>query len=221
MKALFLIATIAVLFIGAIIAMSLTLGGKTDPIMRTTTAMVTYTTATNQAMLFLSAKFATTIPSAHLIQPTGELKVSFQIEGNEVDGSCGVTHKNVHYIFGGKKNKRQVLQLDECKIKPGNTVLGFDHENGGCSTSNGVIYLCFDLNYSKRCRKAESPEKEWSELTLSTFDHRLTSIATSTGTTFRIKSVLRSFDCTLSLSISDLFSRTFGRWLGEPIQCQN
>ena len=202
------------MFIGAIIAMSLTLGGKTNSTMGTTTAMVTYTTATNKAMLFLSAPTDQVKPinMAYLIQPTGELRVFFQYDHYEVDGSCAVTHKNIQYIFGGKKNKRQVLKLDECKLKKfGKTVLGFDHESGGCSTSNGVIYLCFDLNDHKRCRKAESPDKEWSELTLSTFDHRLTSIATSTGTTF-----MRMIS-----SIFDLFRRTLGRWLGGPIQCQN
>lgn len=192
--------------------MSLTLGGKTNSTMGTTTAMVTYTTATNKAMLFLSAPTDQLKSNAYLIQPTGNLNNHVQYNGMEVDGSCAVTHENVQYIFGGKKNKRQVLKLDECKLKKsGNTVLGFDHENGGCSTSNGVIYLCFDLNDYKRCRKAESPDKEWSELTLSTFDHRLTSIATSTGTTF-----MRMIS-----SIFDLFRRTLGRWLGEPIQCQN
>ena len=149
--------------------------------MGTTTAMVTYTTATNQAMLFLSAK-PITIPSAHLIQPTGELRVLFQYDKNEVDGSCAVTHKNIQYIFGGKRNKRQVLQLAfECKLKSSNIVLGFNHENGGCSTTNGVIVLCFDLNDPKSCRQTESPDKEWIELTKSQFEHRLTSIATSTG----------------------------------------
>ena len=96
--------------------------------------------------------------------------------------SCGVTHENNFFIYGGESNKRQVLQLVDCAL----TLLGtipFNHEHGTCGSSNGLIVLCFADYDAKQCRKSLKPLGEWSEMTPSTFDHGSTQIATSPGVT--------------------------------------
>ena len=118
-----------------------------------------------------------------LIDTEGELLTTFEFDGQEVDRSCGVTYQNKHLIFGGNVNKRQILQVDECGlIKLGS--LPFDHRLGACCSTEDVMILCFnynDENDLKKCRQASSPTGSWSELALSSFEHRDTAIAASPG----------------------------------------
>ena len=118
-----------------------------------------------------------------LIDTKGELLTTFEFDGQEVDRSCGVTYQNKHLIFGGKVNKRQILQVDECGLtKLGN--LPFDHNQGACGSTEAVVILCFNYdnrNDFKKCRQASSPTGSWSEVARSTFEHRDTPIATSPG----------------------------------------
>ena len=118
-----------------------------------------------------------------LIDTKGELLTTFEFNGQEVDRSCGVTYQNKHLIFGGKVNKRQILQVDECGLtKLGN--LPFDHMLGACGSTEDVMILCFNFekkNDFKKCRQASSPTGSWSELALSSFEHRDTAIAASPG----------------------------------------
>ena len=94
--------------------------------------------------------------------------------------SCGVTHENIFFIYGGFPNERQVLQLIDCGLSSIGT-LPFDYAWGACDSSNGLILLCFDINDTKQCRQATTPLGPWSEMTPSTYDHRATQIATSPG----------------------------------------
>lgn len=110
----------------------------------------------------------------------GERSNSVALNGHSVYQSCGVTHENKFYIYGGDRLTQQVLQVDNCGL----TLIGslsFDHDKGACGSSNGVIVLCFDISDTKKCRKSTSPLGEWSEMTSSTYEHRWTSIALSPG----------------------------------------
>lgn len=95
--------------------------------------------------------------------------------------SCALTHENNYYIFGGNSNRRQTLKLINCGL----TLVGaleFNFSYGACSSTNGIIVLCFDQYDSKQCRQATSPFGPWSIITPSTFDHRYTSsLASSPG----------------------------------------
>ena len=87
-----------------------------------------------------------------------------------------------HAVFGGEKNERQVLQVDDCGLSRIGTT-PFDHVFGACASTDVLIMLCFNLdsNDYKRCRQASSPSGPWTQMALSRYDHRATSIATSAG----------------------------------------
>ena len=115
-----------------------------------------------------------------LIGETGELPISFDLNGHEVYESCGVTHENKFLIYGGGDNKRQVLQVVDCGLASYGTIQ-FDHNAGACDSSNGIIVLCFDYYDNKQCRQSTAPLGEWNEMPLSTYAHRETKIAMSSG----------------------------------------
>ena len=118
--------------------------------------------------------------SPRLIETSGEVSTNFKFDGKEVDESCGVTFQNKHFIFGGNLNKRQVLQVKYCGL----TTIGstpFDHFEGACGSTDALIILCFDTFDAKRCRQATLPTGPWTQMALSTYDHRWTSIASSPG----------------------------------------
>ena len=121
------------------------------------------------------------------------MPTNFDLSNQKVENSCGVTFQNKHFIFGGRKsNARQILQLDDCRlINIGS--LAFDHD-GACGSTNGVMVLCFnnaENGDGKRCRQASSPTEQWSEVALSMYEHRHTSVATSKGTQFCAYKVLK------------------------------
>ena len=100
-------------------------------------------------------------------------------ENVQVSESCSVTWRNQFYVFGGSENKRQISQLTGCKLSLIGT-LAFDHNYADCSIAGeDIIYLCFDYNDSKKCRSAADPLGNFSEIPLSTFEHRETRIASS------------------------------------------
>ena len=94
--------------------------------------------------------------------------------------SCGVTHENNVYIYGGNPSKQQILQLVNCDLTSIGTI-PFNHETGACDSTNGIIVLCFDRNDDKQCRQATSPLGPWSNMTPSIFSHLNTQIAMSPG----------------------------------------
>ena len=98
-----------------------------------------------------------------------------------MQGSCGLTHQNKHFIYGGGiSTGKQVLEVTDCGLTSFGS-LDFQHRGGACSSSNGVIVLCFDEWGYKQCRQATSPLGPWSDMTLSTFSHMDTQIAMSPG----------------------------------------
>merc|ERR1711935_1059920 len=146
----------------------------------TTTQMTTTTTAAtnNMAMLFLSTSEFSNNP--RLIETSGEVLTSFRFGGKEVFASCGVTFQNKYFIFGGLDNKRQILQINDCSL----TSVGltpFEHFFGACGSTDTMVILCFndDKSDNKRCRQTSSPTGPWTQMALSTYDHRETSIASS------------------------------------------
>ena len=117
-----------------------------------------------------------------LIGTVGEVSTTFDLTGQDVSRSCGVTFQNKQFIFGCGTKVRQILQIDACGLKNiGSTP--FDHDVGACGSTDDVLVLCFnkDAKDNKRCRQATSPSGPWTQLALSTYDHHHTSIASSPG----------------------------------------
>ena len=117
-----------------------------------------------------------------MIGADGEQSTSFSFNGHEVFTSCGVTHENNYFIFGGENFKKQVLKLDNCgltNLEP----LPFNYNRGACGSSNGTIYLCFSDGYqnAKLGRRATSPLGPWSAMESSTYKHRYTVSVSSQG----------------------------------------
>ncbi len=115
-----------------------------------------------------------------MIGMDGELSTSFYLNYRELSiaSLCGVTHENNLLIYGYDDNV--VLQVVNCSLTSIGTI-PFDHEWGACDSSNGLIVLCFDYYDNRQCRQSSTPLGSWSEMTPSTFDHKLTQIATSPG----------------------------------------
>ena len=124
-----------------------------------------------------------------LIGTVGELSMTFDISAEAVYQSCGVTFRNEHFIFGGT-TPRQVLQVEGCGLVKVGTI-PFDLRYGACTATSEVIVLCFDFSVVgdeyKSCQQASSPFGSWTQMVLSMYDHRETSIATSQGKFFNIK----------------------------------
>ena len=93
----------------------------------------------------------------------------------EAEFSCSVNWNNEFFIFGGKNEKRQISRLTGHKLKRIGD-LTFDHYFGACSVmANQFVFLCFnfaDSNDSKRCRRSNGPLEQFSEVALSTYEHR-------------------------------------------------
>ena len=117
-----------------------------------------------------------------LIDTVGNLSTTFDFSGQELSQSCGVTFRNKHLIFGGDKAPRQVVQVEDCGLVSIGTI-PFNLIYGACGATEDAIVLCFNLdkNDYKRCRQASSSSGPWTQIALSTYDHRAISIATSTG----------------------------------------
>ena len=103
-------------------------------------------------------------------------------EGTEVYRSCALTWRNEFFVFGGNSQTRQISKLSGCRLSLVGT-LAFDHYLATCSNVGGqAIYLCFNANNAddyKKCRSATNPLGNFTEVTLSTFEHRFTRIASS------------------------------------------
>merc|ERR1711970_1325419 len=120
--------------------------------------MLTTTPATTlSSMLLLSTYKPSNTP--RMIGTEGELSVAFDLKDDEVYRSCGVSHENEFFIYGGDRGPRkQILKLANCSLKRIGT-LEFVHERGAWSSSNGKIVLCFGADSgseSKQCRQTSS-----------------------------------------------------------------
>merc|ERR1711935_38718 len=169
--------------------------------MSMTTTIMTTTAPISLAMLFL----CTTDPSntPRLIDSMGELPTTIDMNDQDVIASCGVTFQNRQFIFGGNKDMRQILQIEKCRLNSIGTT-PFKSTFAACSCTSGVIILCFgtgndDDDDAKLCRQASSPNGPWTQMALSTFNHKSTSIATSpdaflaVGDLFSFKAELYNF----------------------------
>ena len=167
----------------------------------TTTSPTTLTTTapTSLAMLFLSTQnprnwFDLILSSdtkdqsknwikshtPRLIDTASELSTSFDLNGKELYQSCGVTFQNKYFVFGGVKDKHQIIELEDCSLTTiGN--LDFNYHRGACDSTDKVIVLCFDYHDGKRCRQSSLSTGPWYEMALSSHYHCQTSIATSPG----------------------------------------
>ena len=93
---------------------------------------------------------------------SGHVKMDFNFQGNiEVHQSCSVVFNDKMFIFGGKKEHRQIAEVSsKCGIdRIGD--LPFDFVNGACTVIKGdYIMLCFDIKQGyqgKVCRIDQSP----------------------------------------------------------------
>ena len=104
----------------------------------------------------------------------------------EAYASCSINWNNQLFIFGGNSDKRQISRLTGHKLERIGTLL-FDHYQGSCSMmANKHIFLCFSNSWGRndphdynRCRRATGPLEQFSEVALSTYDHKATSISCS------------------------------------------
>ena len=111
---------------------------------------------------------------ALLITSAGEQKELACFEpGDRTEAyrSCSVTWQNQMHIFGGQTEKRQISRLSGYKLERIGD-LAFDHWLGSCSLmANQFLFLCFDRDDTKRCRRSTGPLENFSELALSSHEH--------------------------------------------------
>ena len=115
-----------------------------------------------------------------------EQRTSFNLNGTEVNKSCGVTFRNRYIIFGGQVNKRQILEVGRksCVLKVLDSELDFDFTFGACSvTPDDDIYLCFHdhANENRKCRKTTWPRNPFKDVGDAQYGHTWTRIAASSG----------------------------------------
>ena len=100
----------------------------------------------------------------------------------EVHASCSLSWRNQFFVFGGWSQKRQISQLVGCELSRVGT-LDFDHSYGGCTNvADDQLYLCFNIGDSvdyKKCRVASDPMGNFTEVSQSAFEHRVTRVASS------------------------------------------
>ena len=101
--------------------------------------------------------------------------------------SCSLQWKNVHYIFGGHYEKRQVSMVSGNRLDRKGS-LDFEFENGGCAVlDQNTIVLCFgepdnrELKRRDSCRSAKSPNGPFIKLPRSNFGHEGTRVAAFDG----------------------------------------
>ena len=125
-----------------------------------------------------------------LIKSTGEQKelACFERgERTEAELSCSLVWQNQLHIFGGQYETRQISRLNDYKLERIGD-LSFDHMDGACTVmASQFIYLCFndDYNDTKRCRQSTGPLQGFTEIALSTHDHRWTRVSCYDSKSFR------------------------------------
>ena len=98
----------------------------------------------------------------------------------QIHYSCSLTWRNEMFIFGGEDQPRQINQIQGCGLERVGT-LAFDHDGGGCVSSNEHIYLCFSWEGDERlCRRSNGPLGQFEEEPARTeYSHTLTGLAAS------------------------------------------
>ena len=92
--------------------------------------------------------------------------------------ACSINWQNELYILGGARHKRQIIRLFDHRLKRVGD-LSFDLRSGTCSMMQNTLYLCFDYDDSRRCRWSTGPLNQFSEVALSTHNHRFSQISCS------------------------------------------
>ena len=92
-------------------------------------------------------------------------------DNTEAFNSCSLTWRNQLHVFGGDTERRQISRLTGYKLERIGD-LPFDHYVAACSVmANQYIYLCFDWNTPKQCRRSTGPLETFSKLAMSNHDH--------------------------------------------------
>ena len=99
----------------------------------------------------------------------------------EVSRSCSAQWKNVYYVFGGKKEKRQVSSVIGNRLERKAT-LKFEFSRGGCTAVNEqTIVLCFHDAQPDICWQSNNPLGTFIKLPKSIDRHWGTRIASVNG----------------------------------------
>ena len=120
-----------------------------------------------------------------LIDGKGRSKEIGFNSGTKVDRSCSIVWRGKMFVFGGHKYNRQISVVDQCQLtKKG--VLSFKMNKGACAQrDNREVFICFEHSFDsstwKHCYRSNSPLEAFSEMPSSTYDHRMTRIAVTSG----------------------------------------
>ena len=136
------------------------------------------------------------IPVPLIMNGKGDSKeIGFSFEDNtQVHGSCSVVWQGSMYIFGGLFLQRQISIVEKCKLTYKGE-LQFDMNFGACAQrENAEVFICFEhqsfQHYpqtDQNCHRAFGPLENFSKLPSSTYTHRKTRIAVSSGKPSSIK----------------------------------
>ena len=152
--------------------------------MTTTTASTTTTipVVTNTDILILSTYRSSSVPVVTNASGKNDRDLNFVIDDNaEVYGSCSLTWRGEHFVFGGNYKEYQIAKIVGCELKNVGE-LPFRHDFGGCANmADNRVYLCFHAasGDDKKCRVATSPLSQFVETTQSYESHSRTRIAAS------------------------------------------
>ena len=81
--------------------------------------------------------------------PNFEFDLGLNAEAVDLNQNCGLVWKNQIYIFGGEKLNRQILKVDNCKIKNTGKQLPMDTSYPACVNTEDEIWICFVSNDSE------------------------------------------------------------------------
>ena len=99
-------------------------------------------------------------------------------DNTEVSGSCSVIWQNELFVFGGERQRRQISRLSGQKLERFGD-LGFDLLAGACDVMANNLFLCFSKEDARRCRRSTGPLDQFSEVALSTHNHRWMKLSSS------------------------------------------
>ena len=155
---------------------------KTTPRGTTTPKSTTTSALPRKSVLILYKKDFSN--KAVVIDENGKEEDDFSFtfgENTEVSFSCSITWHGELYIFGGDTETKQITKLNGCKLERVGR-LAFHHKYGSCAVVNDQdIYLCFDRESSKTCRKASEPMGIFEEINQTRYHHKSSRIGVSTG----------------------------------------
>ena len=124
-----------------------------------------------------------------IIDGRGESKeIEFDYKSRtQANGACSIIWHGKMYLFGGYSNRRQISVVDGCKLKK-KGILPFKMNVGVCAQRDNVeIFICFQYAKKKHgetwktCLRSIGPLEPFSRLPSSTYNHRRTSIAVTSG----------------------------------------